>query len=44
VTVKALETRSDGILVCDAVDGPMTVVVVQGYFDQNKHPRIRFLV
>ena len=39
VTFKALESRSDGILVCDAVDGPMTVVEVQGYYDQNIYAR-----
>ena len=39
VTFKAIESRSDGILVCDAVDGPMTVVEVQGYYDLNIYAR-----
>ena len=39
VTFKAIESRSDGILVCNAVEGPMTVVEVQGYYDQNIYAR-----
>lgn len=39
VTFKAIESRSDGILVCDAIEGPMTVVEVQGYYDQSIYAR-----